>query len=153
MARNRLQSRKIIKDITLDTFFPQTTIPLFDREEYSKILDLEEQGFIRWEKKWAKMVLPMSNETVIYRGYYSKKNKTAICTLGEILFQDGTLYRGQIINQAINGRGVLKSKEGTKYTGYFKDGEYEGEGAFEDPSKHYIYKGNWSNNLQNGFGI
>lgn len=98
-------------------------------------------------------MLPDTNEIVIYRGFWSKKNKSTISTLGEIRFVDGKHYRGTIINQYMNGRGVLMSNDGTKYTGYFKDGQFEGEGAFEDPSKNYIYKGNWANNLQSGFGI
>lgn len=49
LARNRLRARRVIKEICLETYFPQTDIPLLDREEYSKILEQEEQGKIKWD--------------------------------------------------------------------------------------------------------
>jgi hypothetical protein len=46
----------------------------------------------------------------------------------------------------------MKNKDGTRYVGYFKNGLFNGEGAFEDTAKNYIYKGNWEKNFQNGYG-
>jgi hypothetical protein len=96
LARNKFRARKLIKEMAVETYFPQTEISLLERKEYVKILELEDSGKIKWVKNWTKITLPGTDSAVIYRGFWNKKTNT-MSTLGEVMFQDGTNYRGEII--------------------------------------------------------
>ena len=69
---------------------------------------------------------------------------------GEKLYRNGDSYEGKFINGKINGKGILKNKEGNIYFGDFIDDIRFGEGDLTTKNYHYI--GEFRNNKFDGKG-
>jgi hypothetical protein len=69
----------------------------------------------------------------------------------EVVYDDGSAYKGNFVNGLYHGYGMLTWADGNKYDGDFANGYFHGEGTltWSDGS---IYKGQFRNNLQNGYG-
>lgn len=81
---------------------------LFDKNEYNNIIATQEKKQIMWAGKYKQYTLKQTAEVVMYRGYWSHKNRTQISTLGEILFPDGRIYRGEVNDEiGMTGKGVM----------------------------------------------
>ena len=104
---------------------------------------------IFWNQYFEPLIL--ENQNVEYRGFWTKDRKT-ITTLGEMRFGDGSLYRGKVEDNDLNGRGLLNYTDGNVYLGMFRDGRCNGYGIFFDQSDNSIYKGEWINDTQHGYG-
>ncbi|MCK5339817.1 MAG: hypothetical protein KAJ60_02020, partial [Desulfobulbaceae bacterium] len=53
------------------------------------------------------------------------------CSNGEgiFMFEDGTKYEGQFVNNMPEGLGKFKKNKGIVYEGDFRNGQYEGQGT------------------------
>lgn len=71
---------------------------------------------------------------------------------GTLEMQDGTIYEGDFHLGIFDGNGILKFANGESYTGQFVNGIKTGTGEyiFKNGSS---YKGNWLNDQYNGQGI
>ena len=95
---------------------------------------------------------------------------------GEMTWKNGTKYKGTFNGSVLNGKGVLENENGDKYDGDFENNLFHGNGKYifgktknvysgefqygkrKGKGKyiigdHYIFDGNWDNNLPNGTGI
>ncbi|MDR7079550.1 hypothetical protein J2Y03_004608 [Neobacillus niacini] len=69
----------------------------------------------------------------------------------EVVYEDGSSYKGNFVNGVYHGYGMLIWADGTKYDGDFANGYFHGEGTLTWPDG-MIYKGEFRNDLQNGYG-
>jgi hypothetical protein len=69
----------------------------------------------------------------------------------EVVYDDGSSYKGNFVNGLYHGYGMLFWADGTIYDGDFANGYFHGEGTLTWPNGN-IYKGEFRNNLQNGYG-
>ncbi len=71
--------------------------------------------------------------------------------IGNITWEDGSKYEGEIRFGKINGSGKLLLADGSSYEGEFKDGVFHGNGtmAYEDGAK---YTGEWNDGYREGQG-
>ena len=68
-----------------------------------------------------------------------------------ILFDDGSLYIGQIADSLFNGYGTMVYADSTVYKGEWKNGMWHGQGELYYPDGDY-YHGAFSEHEFNGFG-
>ena len=68
----------------------------------------------------------------------------------EIKFADATYY-GETLDTKMNGLGILNYDDGTRYEGYFLNGNRNGIGIFY--GKNSIFQGEYKKDERNGFGI
>ena len=47
------------------------------------------------------------------------------------------MYDGDWVNGTMEGQGILRQSDGTKYKGGFKDGLKDGHGILEDKDGHF----------------
>lgn len=69
----------------------------------------------------------------------------------KIVYQDGTVYIGEVRNKMKNGKGKLMDPSGDVYEGDFEDDKIQGKGKFTG-SDGTIYEGEWRDGLQHGYG-
>ena len=70
----------------------------------------------------------------------------------KIVFSDGKYYIGELLNNQMNGKGILYYKDGKiEYDGDFIKGKREGNGKYIYENGSY-YIGQWLNNNMNGKG-
>lgn len=50
----------------------------------------------------------------------------------EIVFKNGDLYEGQVLNEQPHGKGKYKFSNGSHYQGEFKNGKFHGQGRLVD---------------------
>ena len=64
-------------------------------------------------------------------------------------------YEGEWSNDKQNGYGILEWRDGDKYEGFFKDGEFSGKGTYYyNLQDSFIkYEGEWLNGNKNGYGV
>ena len=97
----------------------------------------------------------VSNQGDIFIGNFIYDNNTlSYIKNGEdfiIYYKNGNIYKGQIINNIISGKGEILYSDGSKYNGDVKDGIKEGKGImiYKDTS---IYEGEFVNDKRNGYG-
>ena len=82
-----------------------------------------------------------------------KKKENLIESTSEIYFKDGTIYKGTIHNNIIEGYGTFLFPTGSKYIGELKKGLRDGKGIYENEKNKIYYNGQWKNGLKNGKGI
>lgn len=69
------------------------------------------------------------------------------------LFIDGTLtYKGEILNEKPEGKGVLTKTNTWVYEGEFKNGERHGKGTITYLRSGEVYVGDWKNDKRDGLG-
>lgn len=56
---------------------------------------------------------------------------------GEVLFANGSVYKGSFMKDMLHGFGVLKEKNGTVYTGEFFEDKRQGKATFIYPGGRY----------------
>lgn len=71
---------------------------------------------------------------------------------GKILFNNGEIYKGQVVNRIIHGFGKYLYKDGRSYLGEFVKGKKNGIGIMIYGDKHY-YQGHWKDDEKFGRGI
>ena len=71
----------------------------------------------------------------------------------EIEYENGDLYKGEMINNKREGAGKLKMKNGERYLGQWHNDNLNGFGKQYYPNGNLKYKGNFINNEYNGLGI
>lgn len=71
---------------------------------------------------------------------------------GRVLFPDGSSYEGSLRDGQPDGKGKMIAKDGTVYDGDFKNGTYEGEGKISRPNGER-YEGSFVGGLPQGMGI
>lgn len=64
---------------------------------------------------------------------------------------DGTVYTGEVVNGAPNGKGKATYADGGTYEGSWKDGYWHGHGT-RITAKKFKYVGNFKNGSQHGIG-
>lgn len=72
---------------------------------------------------------------------------------GEIQYENGEIYKGEIINKKREGVGKFYMKNGDYYIGRWHDDKAQGFGMQYYPSKKLKYRGNFDNNEYNDFGV
>lgn len=74
--------------------------------------------------------------------------------IGIYIFPDQTRYKGDFVNNVIEGYGQFTYPNGDTYEGMTKEGKYHGEGTFKAGSKEQVkeYKGQWLNGVKHGKG-
>lgn len=71
---------------------------------------------------------------------------------GRLTYDNGKLiYRGELINYRMNGKGKLTYSNGDSYQGYFQNGLFNGYGTFT-ASKGWSYSGYFKKGQPNGKG-
>ncbi|CAG9326892.1 unnamed protein product [Blepharisma stoltei] len=70
-----------------------------------------------------------------------------------LLLKDGTIYQGEWnSNSQKHGRGIEISQDGSKFIGYFVNGQKEGKGRIIHINSD-VYQGDFKKDKANGFGI
>jgi hypothetical protein len=71
---------------------------------------------------------------------------------GEILYTNNNVYKGEMANNAYNGKGeFFNASAGTLLRGTFRNGKLEGEGEVLQGGRT-VYKGNFAEGLKHGQG-
>ena len=71
--------------------------------------------------------------------------------IGKLRYSDNSVYEGEIVDRAANGKGVLRTANGAIYQGYFQDNLMEGQGKMTYPDGG-VYKGSFYENKKEGYG-
>lgn len=77
------------------------------------------------------------------------------CSTGaeeKITFDDGSVYKGQVKEGKIHGKGTLTFADGAKYIGMFSDGVFEGYGLLTDING-LVSEGTFRKGKLNGIGV
>ena len=85
----------------------------------------------------------------IYIGTINQKNERH--GKGVLKLKSGSSYTGEFKNNKFNGNGKFNYKSGAVYEGSFKDDKFEGYGSYTQPNGNY-YVGNFKNDKFNGLG-
>ena len=93
------------------------------------------------------------NNDILFENYNEFNNMDNIETISELYFEDGTIYKGTIHNNIIEGYGTFFFPTGSKYTGELKKGLRDGKGIYENKNSNIYYEGEWKNGLKHGKGI
>jgi hypothetical protein len=75
-----------------------------------------------------------------------------ISKVGSITFENGTKYKGEIMNHIPNGNGCAIYSNGSVYDGNWENGKYHGYGNKKYTNGN-VYDGNWEQGICNGYGI
>lgn len=70
----------------------------------------------------------------------------------EITFNDGTIYKGTIHNNVIDGKGTFTFPTGSTYDGEVKNGLRDGYGVYTCSKKKISYEGEWKAGMKHGKG-
>ena len=101
-----------------------------------------------------------NNIKIIFEGlsklfYYKTKlkdDKNILFSGEEIISDDDGTYKGQLINDIKNGKGLMIYNNGCIYVGSWVNGKKEGNGKYINIYKNEIYYGEWVNNIKEGIG-
>jgi len=69
-----------------------------------------------------------------------------------ILFEDGSLYTGQLSDSVFNGNGKMIYSDNTIYNGEWKNGMWDGKGELHFPDGDF-YQGEFHENEFSGYGV
>ncbi len=89
---------------------------------------------------------------VIMRGYWENLSLTDD-EAAEIIYPDGSVFKGFTYKNMPNGRGVLQHKDGYAYTGMFENGLKHGAGKLvlmDEQAVAYSYEGGWYQDEKKG---
>ena len=67
-------------------------------------------------------------------------------------YLNGDVYEGEMLNDKIHGKGLLKYRSGALYEGEFVDEKRHGKGIFVW-SNGDVFEGEYQDNSRNGFGV
>lgn len=68
----------------------------------------------------------------------------------KLTYEDGAVYKGQIVNQMKHGKGQIWFPSGDTYIGNFADDHFHGFGTFK--SEEMVYEGEWQKGYCHGKG-
>ena len=68
-----------------------------------------------------------------YAELESRLNSNSNSNLETVLWHDGSLYQGKMVNQKPHGYGIICHGDGSRYVGGWKNGMYDGFGVFYYP--------------------
>ena len=71
---------------------------------------------------------------------------------GIIIFPEGCLYDGTLLDGIPDGYGKFVNSDGSSYIGEWVDGMRNGWGVFDNTDQNYRYNGNWYKNKKHGVG-
>ena len=60
---------------------------------------------------------------------------------------DGTKFKGTFRNGEKNGFGIMEDKEGVRFEGYFENNERHGEFVLKDKNGHITQKGTYNHGV------
>lgn len=89
------------------------------------------------------------NNGTIYKGYVSNNMFNG---KGKITYIDGSSYDGQWVKDQKTGYGKYTYANNEEYKGYFVSGQYEGSGTYIYANGDK-YHGNWHNSMKEGEGV
>lgn len=119
-----------------------------------KVRKLEEKlgPFVpKWDIKAYKDIQEIRKTENDYFGYWNKKtNKKE--GYGQQLYPDGSKYSGLWSKGIYQGQGRLISADGKYYAGNWREGKPDGIGTLGSIDG-VIYKGDWEKGTQHGYGI
>jgi hypothetical protein len=69
----------------------------------------------------------------------------------KIVYPDGSMYVGHVLNGKENGSGKFSYSNGDEYDGHWTDGEKYGKGEYKYLNGN-VYSGEWEENKKNGSG-
>ena len=91
----------------------------------------------------------IEEDNVIYHGYWNKDNIKE--GYGQELFSNGSKYEGFWVNGEFHGQGRFIYENGDYFFGEWKDGKTDGKGTFIS-TEGTKYIGEWKNNVHHGYG-
>lgn len=71
---------------------------------------------------------------------------------GELVFEDGAIYKGNFEFNHMHGEGILTYPNGNVYEGCFKNGKRHGKGTFASPRLGFKYEGTFTSGKMDGIG-
>ena len=98
------------------------------------------------DSKYNNKILKINGENIP-----NPKSNEEFDQIGELVFENGDVYRGRIFEFMAHGEGEMKYENGCKYKGHFFRGKKEGEGKFRF-SNGNKYIGSFRNDLFHGKG-
>jgi hypothetical protein len=82
---------------------------------------------------------------VQYKGYWNEE-KTEIIGIGEIKFEDGSVYQGETYDKIFHGKGRMSHANGDIFQGHYNMGKANGYGVLQD-SEGAMYAGEWKDDI------
>ena len=99
-----------------------------------------------------KRISSFNKNPVEVRGTFSiTGDKLTLVDHGNIIFQDGSVYVGEISNNRMSGFGSMRYATGESYEGLWRHNQPNGVGKLN--GINYEYEGQFKNGLWQGFGI
>lgn len=136
---------KGVREGTIDSSSSQ--LSYFDRElEELEQLRKGVAGFVSVNDK--KPYLFRSGATYLGQWYDNKRHG-----YGKQTWPDGSIYQGQWQENCAVGRGRFVHHDGDIYIGQWVQSMASGNGTFYHRGGSTIYKGQWSSDLQDGYGV
>jgi len=83
-----------------------------------------------------------------YEGYFLQDSTSRS---GRLIFPDGDVYTGELLNNSLNGYGTYEGIDGRKITGYFLEDKNHGE-CFEEWPDGSSYRGLYEHGKKEGHG-
>lgn len=100
----------------------------------------------------AKRVSSFNRIPVEVKGFFKIVGDTLyLSDYGHIMFQDGSMYKGEISKNRMSGFGIMNYSTGEYYEGLWKNNQPNGIGKFS--SDVFTFEGQFMNGVWQGFGI
>ena len=94
--------------------------------------------------------LSFNNNSYLYKGQWNINCEKH--GIGIFVYENGTIYYGNFINDIKKGRGILIQPNGDFYQGYFDNDHINGNGSLTI-NNDYTYTGTWVNGVKHGSGL
>lgn len=99
--------------------------------------------------------MPVSNECELMfpdgSRYKGQVKEGVLQGHGELIYSDGSKYTGTFFDNEMNGRGMFIFQDGTRYEGEFEGGRFSGRGILSFPD-HSRYEGAFRGGQYHGYG-
>lgn len=100
----------------------------------------------------AKRVSSSNRIPVEVKGFFKITGETLyLSDYGHILFQDGSMYKGEITKNRMSGFGVMHYATGESYEGLWRNNQPHGIGKFSGET--FSFEGQFMHGVWQGFGI
>jgi len=152
-------SEGIIKNInngfeivhTVGTEYGSSGSPIFLKNS-KKVVGIHKAGNFHLTENYGTLISyliqSLSNNNLIKKSFNVSEKK-----IYKLIYPNGEIYYGEILNGLKNGKGTEYYKNGKiKYAGDWVNGKFEGYGDYYYEEGEF-YKGQWKNNLRHGKGI
>lgn len=108
-----------------------------------------DDGFAYEEKETVCLILCIIETEYEYEGGTSVNGIRE--GYGECKYDDGSVYKGEWLNNKRNGYGIEQSGS-MYYEGYWKDDKKHGKGLMRNDTCTVFYIGDWKDNARDGYG-